>query len=97
MLAGTVLILAVLQHGAEGGVHGVLVEFVAAESAGGTNTLTGVVDAVTFRGRFSQVWISVAGVRLLFEEPGDTPIRPQDVIRVSISPEHLLVYEASLK
>lgn len=73
------------------------VEVVAAESAGGINTLTGVVDAVTFRGRFSQVWLSVAGVRLLFEEPGDTPIRPQDVIRVSISPEHLLVYESSLK
>ena len=73
------------------------VEATTADSSGGTNTLSGVVDAVTFRGRFSQVWLSVAGVRLLFEEPGDTPIRPQDVIRVSISPEHLLVYESSLK
>lgn len=62
---------------------------------GDVNSITGVVDAVTFRGRFSQVWVSVGGVRLLFEEPGDTPIRPEASIRITIAPEQLLVYESS--
>lgn len=61
------------------------------------NTIIGVIDAVTFRGRFSQVWVSAGGVRLLFEEPGDTSIRPGDAVRIGISPEQLLVYESSHK
>ncbi len=57
------------------------------------NEIQGVVDAVTFRGRFSQVWVVVPGGRLLFEEPGDTPVRAGDAVRVGLSAERLLLYE----
>lgn len=33
---------------------------------GDVNTITGVVDAVAFRGRFCQVWLMAGGERLLF-------------------------------
>ncbi len=60
------------------------------------NQIEGVVDAVTFRGRFSQVWLQSGGHRLLFEEPGDPSFRPGDTIRVTIAPDQLLIYEFSL-
>ncbi|CUS05303.2 Putrescine transport ATP-binding protein PotG [Candidatus Promineifilum breve] len=59
------------------------------------NVINGTVAAVTFRGRFSQVWVMVAGERLLFEEPGDPPYAPGDAIWLTIAPEQLLLYESS--
>lgn len=61
-----------------------------------TNTIYGVVDAVTFRGRFSQIGIATGSHRLLFEESGDLPFVLGDEISVAISPDHLRLYEASL-
>ena len=68
------------------------------EAAGGLthdaeNTITGVVDAVAFRGRFCQVWLAVGGERLLFEAAGDFDYAIGDTIRIAISPDQLLVYE----
>jgi ABC-type Fe3+/spermidine/putrescine transport system ATPase subunit len=61
----------------------------------GPNRFEAVVDEITFRGRFSQVWLNVAGRRLLFEEPGDVPFHAGEAIHVSVSPDDLLVYETS--
>ena len=59
------------------------------------NSVDGVVDAVTFRGRFSQIWIKVNGQRLLFEEVGNLPFGVGDAVRIAVSPDQLLVYESS--
>lgn len=59
-----------------------------------TNAIDGIIDAVTFRGRFSQVWVSVAGKRLLFEESGDLLYKPGDAVRIYVSPAELLLYES---
>ena len=58
------------------------------------NIITGVVDAVAFRGRFCQVWLTAGGERLLFEAGSDFDYTTGDKIRVAISPEQLLVYES---
>lgn len=59
------------------------------------NVLDAVVDAVTFRGRFSQIWLTANGQRLLFEEPGNPPFGPGDAVRITIAPEQLQLYESS--
>jgi ABC-type Fe3+/spermidine/putrescine transport system ATPase subunit len=59
------------------------------------NSVDGVVDAVTFRGRFSQVWITANGQRLLFEEAGNLPFGVGDTVRIAVSPDQLLIYESS--
>nr|HMT22477.1 TOBE domain-containing protein [Promineifilum sp.] len=59
------------------------------------NTLDATVDAVTFRGRFSQIWITANGQRLLFEESGSPSFGPGDAIRITIAPEQLQLYESS--
>lgn len=58
------------------------------------NSIDGTLDAVIFRGRYSQIWLSVQGNRLLFEESGDFPFRPGDSIRLTISPDQLFLYES---
>ena len=58
------------------------------------NTITGIVGAVAFRGRFCQVWLAAGGERLLFEAAGDFAYALGDRIRIAISPEQLLVYES---
>jgi len=60
------------------------------------NVISGVVHSVTFRGRFSQIWIIAGPYRLLFEEAGNPPFAPGEGISVTVSPDHLRVYEASL-
>ena len=60
------------------------------------NLLNGSVAAVTFRGRFSQVWVTMDSFRLLFEEPGNPPFAAGDAIWVSIAPDQLLIYESLL-
>jgi ABC-type Fe3+/spermidine/putrescine transport system ATPase subunit len=61
----------------------------------GVNQFAGLVDEITFRGRFSQVWLDVAGRRLLFEAADDAPFRAGETIQVTVSPDDLLVYETS--
>jgi ABC-type Fe3+/spermidine/putrescine transport system ATPase subunit len=61
----------------------------------GVNQIEGIVAEITFRGRFSQVWLNVAGRRLLFEEPDDIPFRAGETIQVTVSSDDLLVYETS--
>jgi ABC-type Fe3+/spermidine/putrescine transport system ATPase subunit len=63
---------------------------------GDFNQIDGVVEEVTFRGRFSQVWLAVNGVRLLFEATGELPFAPGDFIRISVTPDQLQLYEPSL-
>lgn len=60
------------------------------------NTIDGAIEAVTFRGRFSQIRLISNGIRLLFEEPGDTTLRPGDVVKLLIAPDELLLYESML-
>ena len=62
--------------------------------AGDVNTITGVVDAVAFRGRFCQVWLMAGGERLLFEVAGVFDYQAGDNIRIVISPDRLLLYES---
>jgi ABC-type Fe3+/spermidine/putrescine transport system ATPase subunit len=59
------------------------------------NVINGNVAAVTFRGRFSQVWVTAGDFRLLFEEPGNPPFAPGDAIWIAIAPEQLWLYEFS--
>lgn len=61
---------------------------------GDVNTITGVVDAVAFRGRFCQVWLMAGGERLLFEVSGVFDYQAGDSIRIAISPDRLLLYES---
>lgn len=64
------------------------------EAEGGVNQIIGTIDAVAFRGRFWQVWLSAGTERLLFEPAGDLELRPGDRVRVIIEPTDLQVYEA---
>jgi ABC-type Fe3+/spermidine/putrescine transport system ATPase subunit len=57
------------------------------------NTITGVVDAVAFRGRFCQVWLASGGERLLLEAVGEFGYKVGDSLRIAIGAEQLLVYE----
>lgn len=61
------------------------------------NTVNGIVNIVTFRGRFSQIWVAVNDVRLLFEEPDDPRFQPGDAVRITLSPDQLQIYESSLQ
>lgn len=61
------------------------------------NMIEGIVDAVTFRGRFSQIWVLVNDIRLLFEEPSDPQFRAGDGIRIFLSPDQLRIYESPLQ
>lgn len=59
----------------------------------GVNQIAAVVDEITFRGRFSQVWLMAAGMRLLFEDSGERQFRVGQPLIVSVSPDQLLAYE----
>lgn len=59
------------------------------------NQIDGVVEDVTFRGRFSQVRLAAAEMQLLFEIDGDCPCRIGDTIRIDVAPDQLRVYESS--
>jgi ABC-type Fe3+/spermidine/putrescine transport system ATPase subunit len=61
----------------------------------GVNQIAGTVDAITFRGRFTQVWLAAGEGRVLFEYPGDAPFQLGESVTVPVSPRQLLVYEAS--
>jgi hypothetical protein len=58
------------------------------------NEITGTVDAITFRGRFTQVWLAVGDAPILFEYPGDVPFELGQFVTVPVSPRQLLVYES---
>ena len=57
------------------------------------NVIEAVVDAVTFRGRFSQIWLTCGSHRLLFEEAGDPALRPGQVVWLRIEPGQIMIYE----
>jgi ABC-type Fe3+/spermidine/putrescine transport system ATPase subunit len=59
------------------------------------NRIDGVIEAITFRGRYSQIWLSAGGRRLLFEEAGGVPFRPGDPVQVGVSPDQLQLYESA--
>ncbi len=59
------------------------------------NEIEAIVDAVTFRGRFSQIWLTSGPHRLLFEEAGDPVFRPGETVRLNINPDQIMVYEAA--
>ena len=61
------------------------------------NTIKGIVDMVTFRGRFSQIWVSVNDTRLLFEKSGDPQFHSGDGICISLSSDQLRIYESPLQ
>lgn len=61
------------------------------------NSINGVVDTVTFRGRFSQIWVLSRGERLLFDAPGDPRLHPGDEVRIPLLPDQLQIYESSLQ
>jgi len=64
--------------------------------SGKPNCISGVVDAVAFRGRFSQIWLTSGGQRLLFEVTGDSPFQPGDAVRLTLRPDELLLYESAV-
>ncbi len=66
-------------------------------SPSGANTIKGIVEVTTFRGRFSQIWVSVDDTHLLFEETGASQFHSGDAIRISLSPDQLQIYESSLQ
>ena len=79
----------------------VLVKPVMADAASGSTTepalneIAAVVDAITFRGRFSQIWLTCGPHRLLFEEAGDPAFRPGQAVRLLIDPDQIMVYESA--
>lgn len=75
---------------------GVEIEPVGGNPAEASNRLTGVVDAVAFRGRFSQIWLETSGQRLLFEVSNDDPPMVGERVCVAVRPEALLVYESGM-
>ncbi len=65
------------------------------EDAPGVNQIAGVVDAITFRGRFSQVWLTAGDARILFEYPGEVLFQPGQFVTVPVSPRQLLIYPSA--
>lgn len=60
----------------------------------GINQIDGVVELLTFRGRFSQLWLATGDRPLLFEVNGDFPFAIGDAVRICVAPEQLRVYES---
>ena len=58
------------------------------------NRIDGMVDGLTFRGRFSQLWFKTGDRQLLFEVDDGFPFRRGDVIRIAFAPDRLHVYES---
>lgn len=58
----------------------------------GLNEIEGMVEEISFRGRFSQVWLNAGGVRLVFEEMVRPLYRPGETVRYRIAPEQLKVF-----
>ncbi len=54
------------------------------------------VTALSFRGRYTQVWLESAGLRLLFEVSGSPPFGPGDRVEVTVSPEQTILYPSAL-
>lgn len=68
----------------------------AGPSADRPNRVSGIVDAIAFRGRFSQIWLVSGGQRLLFEVTGDSPFQPGDAVQLTIAADELLLYESKV-
>jgi len=68
------------------------IEAAGAAEEGAVNHITGVVEAVAFRGRFSQVWLAAGGERLLFEEQDPPPFAPGERVRVAVGVEQLQMF-----
>ncbi|WP_374687382.1 ABC transporter ATP-binding protein [Promineifilum sp.] len=68
------------------------IEAAGAADKGAINQVAGVVEAVTFRGRFSQLWLAAGGERLLFEEQDSLPFAPGDRVRVTVGAEQLQMF-----
>jgi len=60
--------------------------------AAAINEINGIVEVVTFRGRFSQVRVASGEHQLLFEVAGDPSFRIGDPIRVIVDPDQLQLY-----
>ncbi len=60
-----------------------------------THEVEGVVTAVSFRGRYTQLWLQSGGQQLLFEPDGELELVPGDHVRVR--PASVLVYEAQVE
>lgn len=61
------------------------------------NVISGVVDEVSFRGRFSQIWIDTGGQRLLFEDNGRVDAAPGQMVTIRITPDLLRLYEPQVE
>ncbi len=66
----------------------------ATAGSAGVNQIDGVVEAVTFRGRFSQLRLAAGDVPLLFEVDSDIPFGVGDTLRIDVAPDQLRVYES---
>ncbi len=54
------------------------------------------VTALSFRGRYTQVWLESAGRRLLFEASGSLPFGTGDQVEVTVSPQQMILYPPTL-
>ncbi|MCB8968582.1 MAG: ABC transporter ATP-binding protein [Ardenticatenaceae bacterium] len=53
--------------------------------------LQGTVTAVSFRGRYLQVWLAVAATRLMFELPITYDLHPGQTLTLALSPKSILI------
>jgi ABC-type Fe3+/spermidine/putrescine transport system ATPase subunit len=60
--------------------------------APGINQVEGVVDLISFRGRFTHVWLSIGQSQLVFEDMTRPTYAPGEVVRYDVSPEQLCVF-----
>lgn len=60
----------------------------------GVNQIDGVVEGLTFRGRFFQLRLAAGEMQLLFEIDGDCPCGIGDAVRIDIAPGRLRIYES---
>lgn len=59
------------------------------------NRFVAVVAALSFRGRYCQVWLESQGLRLLFETTGTLSFDVGEQVEVVVSPEQLIPYGSS--
>jgi ABC-type Fe3+/spermidine/putrescine transport system ATPase subunit len=65
------------------------------EEAGAENIIAGTLTAVSFRGRYYQIWLESQGVELMFEM-ADAPGRIDDTVCLTLDPQKLTVLAPSL-
>jgi ABC-type Fe3+/spermidine/putrescine transport system ATPase subunit len=58
----------------------------------GINQVEGVVDRISFRGRFSQVWLSTGETQLVFEDLTRPAYQAGEIVRYPIMPEQMRIY-----